>query len=325
MAPRHKRTTRATTSASAARKRCDLKVLREKLKVQERRVKHAHYEEKKSQAKKDVNQEFVDRALALPGRNHHLLILDGPNMQTSRMCIAAGIKPENITVVERLEDTYQEQCDQKLGVKLVLGDFFEYLKTTTTWQPKSVDRFDFPTIIFADLMGATILFEDRHLTTIAAWRAKADRLFPSTKKEFMFVSNVCCRNRVSLSPLSRLKLASEDMAYSLPFNDRMSVFYEAVCTSAERSLFSPLSTRRGARPNLPFGVEWTHAYRRDPKSALMYMCWLRSNPPKTPLLTPRKLGKEYDGMIEVYYYCVKEPVLEEITSDSAQLLLKRAN
>lgn len=280
------------------------------------------YQEKKSDAKDFVNQEFVRYVLELGGKDHRIVLLDGPGMETSRALIKAGIHPEFITVAELDPVTHELHKNACLGVQLVNMDIFAYLRQAVERFPVADTSFGlalsndhrtvtFPTVVYADLMGSASFVDPVNLAVMWNWRIVCDSINKWTGREFMCVYTVSSRGRV-YSPMlgqEHIKLQTVE--------DRTNVVAKCL-----KDLYGDKA------PRVDFGLFWQHGYRRDARSSTMYQAWFKSNPKGEPLYTPRKLGRrgtDKDGqeVVEVYYYGFRKPSLEPIDGEAAQLLLDR--
>lgn len=281
------------------------------------------YQEKKSDAKDFVNQEFVRHVLELGGKDHRIVLLDGPGMETSRALIKAGIAPEFITVAELDPVTHEMHQKARLGVQLVNMDIFAYLDQAkerfacTGGVNGSITMVNdhrattFPTVVYADLMGSASFVDPVNLTTMYNWRMICGVLNKWTGREFMCVYTVSARGRV-FSPFvgeSKIRLGTMEERF-----DVLARYLKDFC-----------GTRS---PKVDFGLFWHHGYRRDARSSTMYQAWFKSNPEGEPLYTPKKLGRrgtDEDGqeIVEVYYYGFRKPSLEPLDGEAAQLLLAR--
>lgn len=284
------------------------------------------YEEKSSEAKDRVNKAFVHQVRNLPGKDHHIVLLDGPNMETSRALIAAGTRPELITVVEMDDVTHQAHRESALGVKLAHMDIFSFLDEISLSLPSTGNlKSAFPTVVYADLMDSSSFLMPKNLSAMYNWRDLCGRLAPHTGKEFMCVYTVSARGRV-LSPVhppaSSMGEIKKGKAKPVTVNhvgDRFTVL--------GRFLYDFHGARED--PQGKFSLFWQHGYRRDPKSQTMHQAWFKSNVKGEPFYTPRELGKRVKGvngeeLVLVYYYGYPNPSVELLDGDAAQSLLAAA-
>lgn len=98
--------------------------------------------------------------------NWNILILDGENMRTTNMLIDSGIKPKQITVVERDIEIFKKMCDKKLGVNLYNATLEEYVKKY------SVKKFQIVYFDFCCTIVGSVTNDDYPLEVISKFLEK---------------------------------------------------------------------------------------------------------------------------------------------------------
>ncbi|MFA6168621.1 MAG: hypothetical protein WC700_18510 [Gemmatimonadaceae bacterium] len=119
-----------------------------------------------SEIKYEINQQFAAEAFRLTAENPgaSVLVLDEEDMCTTAACVRAGVRPEQITVVEQNENVHDRQrlrvAEWDRRPRLVRGDAFAELRA--------------PVAAFLDLTAPKI--DDENLAALVGWARRGGRV-----------------------------------------------------------------------------------------------------------------------------------------------------